>query len=270
MTDVDIRYGRESGPLAIAHRGGAGLAPENTMRAFQASYALGVRYLETDVRLTRDGTLIAFHDATLNRVTDGRGPVARATWQQLRTLQVDGEPIVRLVDLLDAFPDARWTIDVKDDRSVRPLAELIVRSGAANRVCVAGAWDNSLAMLRRLVGAQLSTALGWQELCRMLARAHAGMSTQRSAVSGAFVHVPLRIGRLPVLRGRVLDRARSLGVRVIVWTVNDPPTMRRLLDEGVDGIITDRPDLLRDVLVERDQWTPPGQVEPLRAPGPAS
>ena len=251
-------YGRDDGPLAIAHRGGAGLAPENTLVAFGRSYALGVRYLETDVRLTADGELIAFHDASLRRVTGRRRAVNRTDLAAIRELRVFGaEPIPTLSEVLLAFPDGRFSIDVKERAAIEPLAHLLIASGAANRVCVAGSWDSCLASVGELAGVELTVALGWRSLAATVSRLHMGRLPRTPYPAGTFAHVPLRLGKVAIFADDLVDRARSIGVRLIVWTVDDPSTMHRLLDAGVDGIITDRPDVLREVLIARGQWQPP-------------
>jgi glycerophosphoryl diester phosphodiesterase len=255
---ASMRYGGAREVLAIAHRGGAGLGPENTMDAFARSYALGVRYLETDLRPTADGVLMVFHDARLERVTNGHGPIGKKTFAQLRDVRVGGvHHIPTLNEVLAAFPDACFTIDLKDERAIGELARVLTQAGAIHRVCVAGAWDSWLRRLRDQVGPELTTALGWRHLGTLVASAHARVGLAGMRLSGAFAHVPLRVGRLPVYGERLIARARAVGVAVIVWTVDEPDQMHRLLDAGVAGIITDRPDLLREVLIARDQWTPP-------------
>jgi len=253
-----VRYGQPGGPLAIAHRGGAGLASENTLEAFGRSYALGVRYLETDVRLTSDGQLIAFHDATLGRTTPDRGRVRMRTLAELTRIPLlGGGRIAPLARLLADFPDAGFALDVKSGDVVRPLARLLQETASADRVCVAGASDNRLRLVRDLVGPQLSTALGWRSLLDLTR----GRGTPRVPAGCRYAHVPLRIGPVPVFDADVLARAHDAGLGIVVWTVDRAETMRRLLDLGVDGIITDRPDVLREVLIGRGQWTRPGSHE---------
>lgn len=245
-------YADGAGPLAIAHRGGAGLAGENTLIAFGRSYALGYRYLETDVRLTADRQLVAFHDARLGRVTAARGWVRALTLAQLRELPVHGGGrIAGLADLLTAFPDARLIVDVKEAAVIGPLAKVLDACDAVPRICVAGMRGAWLCRLQALVGAQLCTALSWRALVRFASR-----PAGRYGAAG-FAHVPLRLGRVPVFRDDLVSRAHDVGLRLIVWTVNEPATMHRLLDRGVDGIITDRPDLLRELLIARGQWHAP-------------
>ena len=247
-------YGAAQRPLAIAHRGGAGLAPENTMAAFERSYALGIRYLETDIRITADGRLVAFHDRRLHRVTGRRGSVDHTPLTRIRELRVFGrEPVPTLDDLLDAFPDACFAIDVKERAAVEPLARCLRARRAAHRVCVAGSWDSWLTCLGAEVGPELTVALGWRSLVMTLSRMHLRRAPGAHP-NGTFAHVPLRMGRVAIFADHLVERAHEAGLRLIVWTVNDQPTMHRLLDAGVDGVITDRPDLLREVLIARDEW----------------
>jgi glycerophosphoryl diester phosphodiesterase len=251
-------YGDHTGPLAIAHRGGMGLAPENTLAAFGRATALGLTYLETDVQTTRDGHVVCFHDATLRRVTGHPGRVADLDLADLRRLRVDGtDQVPTLAEAMATFPGAFFAIDIKDEASIGAMA-LLLRAHPrwAERICVAGAWS---AWLRRLQDEVpgVTTALGWRSLTTLIACSRGGVRPPALRSGGAFAHVPMRLGRLPIHSQRVIARAHEMGVRVVVWTVDDPGTMRTLLDAGVDGIITDRPDVLRDVLICGGQWTPP-------------
>lgn len=234
-----------------------GLAPENTLAAFECAVGLGLTYLETDVRTTADGVPLAFHDRTLDRVTGLRGPVAARTWDEIsRTRVLGSEPVLRLEDLLAAFPDACFTVDVKEERAVVPTIEAIRRTGAAARVCVAGGWDSWLSAIRQACGPQLTTALGWRALTALILAARTGVRPARAVATGSFAHVTLRYGGVPVLADprtavRLVQMAGDLGLGVVAWTVNDVPTIRRLADSGVAGIITDRPDVLRETLASR-------------------
>jgi glycerophosphoryl diester phosphodiesterase len=246
-------------PLAFAHRGGAADAPENTMEAFAAAVELGFRYLETDVHLTSDGVLVAFHDASLDRVTDRSGRIAEMTWDEVARATVTGGAtssggtgsIARMADLLEAFPDARFNIDPKADASVEPLAELITATGTADRVCVGAFSDRRVARVRALVGDELCTGLGPRAVTR-LRLASLGLPVGRPG--GDCAQVPPSLRGVPVVDRRLIDTAHRLGLQVHVWTIDDPAEMHRLCDLGVDGIMTDRPAVLRDVLQARGVW----------------
>jgi glycerophosphoryl diester phosphodiesterase len=235
------------GPLPFAHRGGAGDWPENTMPAFEHAVGLGYRYLETDVHVTADGVLLAFHDDRLDRVTDRTGEIGQLPYREVAEARVEGtEPIPVLEDLLGTFPDARVNIDPKHDASVEPLVEVLRRTGAVERVCVGSFSDRRLRRIRGRLGPALCTSLGPAEVARL--RSGGG------ARVGGCVQVPERFRGVRVVDPRFVRRAHRSGLQVHVWTVDDRAAMARLLDLGVDGIMTDRPAVLRDVLVERGQW----------------
>lgn len=243
---------------AAAHRGGAGLAPENTLAAFQMSHALGIRLMETDVRVTRDGVALAFHDATLKRITGIKGRVKDYTFDEIRSVRIDGEPILRLDDLLAAFPDSSFLVDVKEARSVAPTVAAIRSTSTAEQVCVAGGWDDWLRAVTDATGCQ--RALGWKALTSLMCGARSGTRLHKDASAGAIgAHVPQDLVGLGWMANhkvgaRLVDMAHDAGLRLLAWTVNDPQAMKNYLELGADAVITDRPDLLREVLIERGQW----------------
>lgn len=238
--------------LAFAHRGGAGDWPENTMPAFEGAVRLGYRYVETDVHVTLDGKLVAFHDERLDRVTDRSGRIAELTWDEVRRARVDGrEPIPLLEDLLGTFPDLRVNIDPKHDTAVRPLAETLRRTGSVSRVCVGAFSDRRLARLSALLGPGLCTSLGPAGVTRLRV-ASTGMPVGRFRAGCA--QVPTRVGARTLVDAAFVRAAHRLGLQVHVWTIDDPDEMEALLDLGVDGIMTDRPAVLRAVLERRGQW----------------
>ena len=251
-----MTYGEESGPLAIAHRGGAALAQENSLAAFALASALGLRYLETDIRVTSDGQLVCFHDDTLERVTSATGPVRSKSLSQLRVWRINGiELIPTLDEALDAFPEQCFTVDLKDQAAIEPLVKSLQRRGVAQRVCIAGAWDGWLGHVRREVP-EVTTALGWRSLTALLTCARTGVRPPKALATAPFAHVPVKLGPVPIFVERLVAMSHDIGVRVVTWTVDEPVAIRRLLDAGVDAIITDRPDILREVLIQRGAWQP--------------
>ncbi|MFF1903634.1 glycerophosphodiester phosphodiesterase [Kitasatospora sp. NPDC058218] len=244
----------QPGPLAFAHRGGDLGHPENSLAAFEAAVALGYRYLETDVHATRDGVLVAFHDSRLDRVTDHAGAVAELPWDTVRQARIGGtEPVPLLEDLLDAFPAARFNVDVKAAPAVGPLVEAIRRTNAWDRICVGGFSDSRLAAVRAAAGPRLATSLGPREVARLRLRSLAGplVRGRGAPFAGVCAQVPERHRGVRVVDRAFVRAAHRLGLQVHVWTVDDPTRIRALLDLGVDGIMADRIDVLRDVLGER-------------------
>ena len=235
-------------PIAFAHRGGASDAPENTMAAFEYAVNLGYRYVETDVQVTSDGVLLAFHDFNLKRTCGIDRQVSEMTWAEVSAARVDGlAPIPTLEDLLDTWPELRVNIDCKADNAVEGLVSALRRTKSLHRVCVGAFSDIRIRRLRRILGPDLCTALGPGGVANLR---FAKMS--RTAANTA--QVPVSSGSLVVTTDKFVERAHRLGLKVHIWTIDDAPEMARLLDMGVDGIMTDRPTVLRDVLERRGQW----------------
>lgn len=245
--------------LAMAHRGGA-LHPElggleNTMHAFEHAVALGYRYLETDVHATSDGHLVAFHDPVLDRVTDAAGPLAGMAAAEVALARIGGEHAVpSMTDLLEAFPTCRFNIDLKSAAAVAPLADLLERTAAHDRVCVGSFSLSRLRRFRRLTRGRVATSAAPAEVAVFLASPLPRIARLVTRGRVAALQVPPRHGRLRIVDARLVRRAHAAGAHVHVWTVDEPAEMERLIDLGVDGLITDRTDLLKDVLVRRGLW----------------
>ncbi len=254
-------------PLAFAHRGGAAGAPENTAEAFARAVALGYRYLETDVRATRDGVAVLVHDPTLDRVAGEPAAVADLRWADLAAVRVGGASTVpTLAEVLAAWPAARFNLDVKADAAVRPTLAAVRRAAAEDRVLLASFSDARLARLRRLAGPAVATSLGRRAVARLrlasLGRP-AALARPRLRASAVAAQVPLRAGRVRVVDPSFVRYAHRLGLQVHVWTVDDAVHMHQLLDLGVDGIMSDRLEVLRDVYRSRGHWHPgPGEDRP--------
>ena len=255
------------GPIPFAHRGGAGDHPENTMPAFRAAVALGYRYLETDVHLTRDGAVVAFHDSVLERVTDRRGRLEEVTTAELARADAGywftrdggqtyphrgtGARIPLLTELIQEWPDAFLNIDTKSDAVVEPLATLLKRMDVLDRVCVGSFSDDRLHRFRALVGDGVCTSMGPREI----ARARISSLTGRIPRQGAqCLQLPVRQRGVPMVEPLMLRASHRSGLPIHVWTIDDGAEMDRLLDLGVDGIMTDTLDTLRGVLRRRGAW----------------
>lgn len=221
------------------------------MSAFAAAVGLGYRYVETDVHATADGVLLAFHDHTLDRVTDRTGGIAALPYAEVSQAHVGTEAIPRLEEVLGTWPDLRIHIDAKHLAAARPLVAAIDRTNAHDRVCIGSFSDRTVWALRRLAGTRICTWMGRAEIFS-LRLASLGVPVPRSAAG--CTQVPVRQGRLPLVDKRFVTTARRRHVGVHVWTINDRETMEWLLDLGVDAILSDRPTLLKQVFTERGLW----------------
>ncbi len=247
-------------PHVIAHRGGADEAPENTYRAFEQCRDLGVRYLETDVQVTSDGVVVISHDESVDRCYNGEGLISELTWDEVSTLQNDaGEQMPRLDEVLSAFPEMNFNIDAKTDQVVEPLLETLERQDANGRALVASFSEKRLARIRELAPPELSTSLGVAAVVRLMLASETVSSAETWRVDGPSrsvraVQVPEKMRGMRVVNPRFIATAHTAGLAVHVWTVNEPAAMVRLLDWGVDGLVTDRPTMLREILRVREQW----------------
>ncbi|MGW1715881.1 glycerophosphodiester phosphodiesterase [Streptomyces sp. NPDC002156] len=252
-TRIRHPYLDHPGPIPFAHRGGAADGLENTMLQFRRAVQAGYRYLETDVHCTADGKLVALHDSTLDRVTDGGGLIADLPWSDVQHARVAGsEPVPLFEDLLEAFPEARWNVDVKAEPALRPLLDLIERAGCWDRICVGSFSEARVVRAQRLAGPRLATSYGTRGVLNLRLRSWGvPVGVRRSAVAA---QVPESQSGIPVVDRAFVRTAHARGLHVHVWTVNDPDRMHRLLDLGVDGIMTDHIDTLRKVLEDRGTW----------------
>jgi glycerophosphoryl diester phosphodiesterase len=259
-------YLQHERPLFFAHRGGSLLAPENTLAAFERGLSFGADALELDVHLTRDGEMVVFHDSNLDRTTDGSGPIAARTLEELRRLDAgyhftpdngqtypfrgQGVAIPTLAEVFTRFPTTRINIEIKDSTPTREqrLWELIQEHQTFDRVLVGGFADASLRRFRALSGNRVATSAGAREVRNFLA---AALSHTTWLLRPAYdaLQVPDTYGRIRVVSRTSVEAAHRLGLEVHVWTIDDRATMEQLLHLGVDGLMSDRPDILAEVLM---------------------
>ena len=249
-------------PIALAHRGGALYEPntglENTMTAFRHAVALGYTHIETDVHATRDGRLVAFHDDHLDRVSDMQGRIRQLDWDQVRWARVGhGEHVPLLTEVIDTFPGIKLNIDLKAPRTADLLWELVEQRGLQDAVCVGSFYQREISAFRKVSAGRVATAAS-----------HAGTVLMRFGprALSRLLRTPADVFQVPpthVLGGRevtvvtrkLIDAAHQFGKQVHVWTVDEAEEMHRLLDLGVDGLVSDRIDVLKEVLTERGAWT---------------
>lgn len=245
-------------PLALSHRGFSVDGLENSMVAFEVAVDLGFGYLEIDVRTSRDGVVMVFHDELLDRVCDAEGPLAERTLDELNKVRINGvEPIPTLEAVLTRWPDLKLNIDLKDDASVEPFVQLVERLGAHDRVLVASFSDRrrrrTLNLLSRPVASsagQVSSALIW-----LLSPLGLAKRVARLARADC-LQMPVQHAGVTVMTSRFIRRCRAAGLPVHVWTVNETDAMERLLTlgGGVDGLVSDRADRLAETMRRRGHW----------------
>ena len=258
--DVDERrpvaYLDRSLPIAFAHRGGAAHEPENSWAAFEHAIGLGYTHLETDARATADGILLAFHDRTLDRVTDRTGRIAQMPYQNIAAARIGGtEPIPLIEDLLGAWPELRFNIDLKDVPAIRPMMDVLRRTRAWDRVCVTSFSARRLHAARVLLDRPVCMALSPAGIAAL--RLTGGVPGARGALAERLARTGVHCAQIP---GRMatepfIGKAHAAGLQVHVWTLNRREDMEHALNLGADGVMTDETVMLRDLLVERGAWT---------------
>jgi len=263
--DMSLDPERWRPPVPIAHRGSRVLWPENTDTSFQGAYELGYRHFETDLHLTADRVLVCFHDPTVDRTTNATGLVEHMTLEELQSLDAgyrhgtaDGFPyrdlgakVPTLEWLLTTFPDASVVLDLKSDGLAEPLAATVDELGVHDRLIVGSFSDARLAKFRAITNGRVPTSVGPTHARLWVLASRIGRQAGGQADA---LQLPTHTRGVRVVDERLVARAHAAGLQVHVWTVNDPGEMTRLLDMGVDGLVTDRPDLLKDLLIERGEW----------------
>ncbi len=248
-------------PLRFAHRGSRVLWPENTAESFQGAVDLGYRYIETDVRITRDGVVVAFHDASLDRTTNGTGDVRDWDLADVQRLDAawwfdeeDGYPLrgtgvkVRpLAEVFDLWPDVLFNIDLKGPGLEWAVADVIKRHGRDHSTLIGSFFDRRIAKFRRITRGEIAVSAGPSAVLAMVAASRLGRSVRRPV---AAYQLPFDYKTVPIDR-KLIDGIHRADAQIHTWTVNEASDMHHLLELGVDGIVTDRPDTLNEVLRER-------------------
>lgn len=241
-------------PIAFAHRGGLSVAPENTMAAFADAVSLGFGYVETDVHVTSDGVLVAFHDDGLLRTCGIDARIEQTPWSTLKNARVNGrEPVPLLEEILRTWPGLRVNIDCKTADAEDELISVIRRTGCLDRICVGSFSDRRLARFRSVFGDALCTSTGPREVASLVLASRTRSSIARTNGARA-AQVPVRQGPVPVVTRSFVKTAHDLGLQVHVWTIDDPAEISRLLELGVDGVMSDDTRALRDVFSARGIW----------------
>ncbi len=239
-------------PIAIAHRGGGEDHPENSLPAIAQAVDLGYRYVEIDIRATRDGVPVLFHDEMLDRMAGIAGRIEDLSWSEVQALSLQGEAAIpRLEEVLATWPSLRIALDIKSDRAIEPVAALVRARQAQDRVSVGAVSQRRAWQLRRVFGNEVCHALGSVDVLRLRL---ASIGLPVGAASEAAAQVPSHHRGIPIVDRAFLRAAHARDIRVHVWTVNLPAEIEGLLDLGIDGVMTNRLTLLKEILLRRGQW----------------
>lgn len=258
---TDSPPARNGWPVGFAHRG-ADVHRENTLAAYEAAVDAGFGHLELDVQTTADGVLVCFHDDTLDRVTTGSGRVADHTWAELQDVRTGGEPLVLFEDLLRRWDDVRLNVDLKGRDSTEEMVRLVAAHDAWDRVLFASFDDTRRRHVRSVLrrtghgGRRVAFSAGEKAIAALVLLGPVGLARAlaRWAMDIDCLQVPVSHKGIPVVTPGFVRRAHAAGLAVHVWVIDEPDEMERLLDMGVDGIMTDRADVLAEVFTRRGIW----------------
>jgi len=234
----------------FVHRGGDEEKTENTLEAFQHSSDLGFVFMETDVQSTSDGKVVIFHDSDLKRVAGLNKKVSDFTFKEIKEVDlIHGGRIPSLEETLSSFPNLRFNIDIKVDSAVEETIRIVKDHHALDRVCLAAFSTKRLNRIRHLTGSDLCSSMGQAEIVRLLFSSY-GLKLKASP--GFCAQVPVSQFGIPIVTSRFVKKVHDLNKFIHVWTIDETQEMYRLIDLGVDGLMTDKPTVLKEALVARD------------------
>ena len=238
--------------IAFAHRGGNDFGPENSLKSFLGAYEIGYKYLETDVHLSKDGHLVAFHDESLDRVTNKTGLIKDLKLSDIKKAKIDNsDEIPTLIELLDNIPNCFFNIDCKSDDTVIPLIEVIKKFSLFDRVCIGSFSQKRINFIRDSLGSKVKTSMGPSEI--LLAKVLSNLPIKK-AFESTYASLPIRRYGIELLNKKNINFLQKNNQKVIAWTINDESEMRLLIERGVDGIMTDKILLLKKILIEQNKW----------------
>ena len=244
---------KDNKPIAIAHRGGQGKAAENTLEAFSQAISLGYKYIETDIHSTKDEKIVLFHDDMLDRITNGRGLVNNYSFTELEKFKVNGKyKIPSLEEVILSWPDVFLNIDCKADNGVLPLVKILKETPKLlNKICIGSFSGKRLEFIRNSLGSKVCTSCSPSEVIKIKLSSY---GVKQSPVRANCIQIPEYHYGIPVLDKNLIKESHILGLKVHVWTINKRKDIEKMLDYGIDGIISDEIEILKSVFEERKIW----------------
>lgn len=255
MTATHAYFDTGNAVAALAHRGFSLDGHENSMAAFQAAIDLGFQFVETDAHATRDGIAVALHDASLDRTTDAKGLVSELDWDRVKHARIGGvEPVPLLEDVLGTWPHVRVNVDIKADSSIDAVVAAVEKTKSWDRVCIASFSTARRIKAQALLSKRVALSAGTREAAAFFTGGLLGANLSGALSAVDAVQVPYKVGVVPILKRSHIAAAKAAGKYVHVWTVNEPADMVRLIGDGVDGIVSDRADVLKQTLIDLGRW----------------
>ena len=233
----------------FVHRGGDEVKTENTLDAFQYSSELGFVFMETDVQATKDGHIVIFHDATLKRMAGIDKTIKDLTLNEIQSIElINGGKIPLLSETLESFPELRFNIDIKTEDALKKSVQIIKEMNCLNRTCLASFSSSRLERIRDLAGPSACTSSGQMDIFKLMCKS---MGIPFKATQGHCAQIPMKQWGVPVLTKKFLNTAKEENKLVHIWTIDDKDQMFELIDQGVDGLMTDKPSILKQAMTER-------------------
>ena len=246
------KYLKNKTPVAIAHRGGSNSGIENTMEAFENAINMGFKIIETDIQITKDKKLVVFHDLTLDRLTNTKGLVKDKTWNELKKIKILGKYSIPLLsDIFDKWPKIKINIDPKNDECIDYLISFLREYNYFEKICIGSFSGKRLQRLRKEFGPKLCTSAGPFEVLKLKLFSLINLSI---SIDANCVQVPLKYYGINIIDKNFIKFCQSQNLMVHVWTINDILEIERLLDLGVNGIISDNIEGLKKIFKKKNYW----------------
>lgn len=238
-------YLNYSGLAVLAHRGGSIESYENTLASFAYAQSIGCKYIETDVQVSLDGIPYIFHDESLLRITGINSIFSSITSSEIDKIRIfNDHPIPKLDAALKEFPELFFQIDLKTDLVAIPALEVIKKNNAEKRVCIASFNSNRLKQVKENYP-EMCLSMGPKEVAKLLL---ASFGLFKGEIPGDCLQVPIYSHGIKVVTKRFIKFVHSKNLKIMVWTINDKKTLKKLINMHVDGIITDTPKLLTELI----------------------
>ena len=235
---------------AFIHRGGDETKTENTLEAFEYSSKLGFVFMETDVQATKDGHIVIFHDSNLKRMAGISKAISDLTLDEVRSIElINGGRIPLLSETLENFPELRFNIDIKTEDALMNSVKIVKAMNCIDRTCLASFSSSRLKRIRELAGPDVCTSSGQMDIFKMMCKS---IGIKFEGTQGDCAQIPLKQWGVPVLTKRFLETAKEENKLVHIWTIDDKEQMIKLIDFGVDGVMTDKPSVLKEAMTERE------------------